>query len=311
MAIFDLYSKRQRRLRGEDPDVYQYEEVPEGLRVQVIHIWGDAIGKAEDYERYENVQHVYKFVADALCREYGIFRLADLNRSRRHHLDELVHFLLNEGSTERVLDAIELSFKLINTFVRQFDYLHRMNHDEVADDALAELNDRFKEHGVGYQFVGNDLIRVDSELIHQEAVKPALRVLHQEGFEGAEQEFLKAYEHYRKGEAKEALNNALKAFESTMKTICDKNEWSYDPNATSKTLIDVCFNNGLVPPFWQSEIGALRTLLESSVPTGRNKLSGHGQGTKRTSVPDHVVAYVLHMTASVVLFLTEADKAQE
>ena len=39
-------------------------------------------------------------------------------------------------------------------------------------------------------------------------------------------------------------------------------------------------------------------MLESSIPTGRNKLSGHGQGTTPVSVPDYLVAYMLHMTAS-------------
>jgi hypothetical protein len=52
-------------------------------------------------------------------------------------------------------------------------------------------------------------------------------------------------------------------------------------------------------------------LLESGVPTARNRLGGHGQGAKPTSVPDHIVAYLLHMTASTIVFLIEADRALE
>ena len=44
MAIFDLYSKRRKAERGEVPDVYIYDKIPSGLRVQIVHIWGDAIG---------------------------------------------------------------------------------------------------------------------------------------------------------------------------------------------------------------------------------------------------------------------------
>ena len=44
MPIYDIFSKRQKRLRGEFPDVYQYETIPNELRVQVIHIWRDAFG---------------------------------------------------------------------------------------------------------------------------------------------------------------------------------------------------------------------------------------------------------------------------
>ena len=31
----DIFSKRQKRLRGEMPDVYQYDTLPGGLRTQV------------------------------------------------------------------------------------------------------------------------------------------------------------------------------------------------------------------------------------------------------------------------------------
>ena len=73
-------------------------------------------------------------------------------------------------------------------------------------------------------------------------------------------------------------------------------------------MIQICFDNGLIDPFWQSHYSSLRSLLESGVPTGRNKLSGHGQGTTPTTVPDHLVAYMLHMTASALVFLAEAEK---
>ena len=44
MGIIDLFSKRQRRLRGEFPDVYTYDDLPDTLRVQVVHIIRDAFG---------------------------------------------------------------------------------------------------------------------------------------------------------------------------------------------------------------------------------------------------------------------------
>ena len=44
MKIYNLFSKRQKRLRGDVPDVYQYETIPHELRVQVVHIWNDVWG---------------------------------------------------------------------------------------------------------------------------------------------------------------------------------------------------------------------------------------------------------------------------
>lgn len=309
MAIFDLFSKRQKRLRGDVPDVYVYDQLPQPLRVQIVHIWTDTLGKGEQYWDGQ-VKQSYEFIVNTLCREYGLFKLPGAkDYGDRDFITELANFFLQSDDIEKALDGIELSFRVIDRFTRNWEYLRRNNANELADQAILELNNRFKEHGIGFQFVEGEIVRVDSELVHVEAVKPALRLLNEKNYQGAQQEFLSAYEHYRHGKNKEALNDCLKAFESTMKAICDKRGWAYQPNATSKTLIKVCFDNDLVPSFWQQQLSSLRSMLESSIPTGRNKLSGHGQGTSPTSVPAHLVAYMLHMTASTLVFLTTAEKS--
>lgn len=313
MAIFDLFSKRQKALRGDVPDVYVYDNLPNTLRVQIIHIWTDALGSDENYyDHYgggPNVRAAYKFIVDTLCREYGMFQLPTAEKHReRMYLNELANYLLQVDDIEKQLDIVELSFRYIDRVTREYDYLRKQNASEHVDAAISEVNARFKEHGIGFQFVEGEIVRVDSELLHAKAVKPALRLLNEKNYQGAQQEFLSAYEHYRHGKNKEALNDCLKSFESTMKAICDKRNWSYQPNATSKALIQICFDNELVPSFWQQQLSSLRSMLESSIPTGRNKLSGHGQGTTPTTVPDYLVGYMLHMTASTLVFLTTAEK---
>lgn len=313
MAIFDLFSKRQKALKGVIPDVYTYDSLPNALRVQIIHVWSDALGSGENYyDEYgcgPNVKSAYKFIVETLCREYGLFQLPGAEKHQaRMYLNELANYLLQVDDVEKQLDIVELSFRYIDKVTRDYDYLKKQNASKRADNAINELNIRFKEHGIGFQFDEGEIVRVDSELIHAEVVKPVLRLLNEKNYHGAQQEFLSAYEHYRHGKHKEALNDCLKAFESTMKAICDKHKWTYQPNSTAKALIQVCFDKDLVPSFWQQQLSSLRSMLESSVPTGRNKLSGHGQGTTPTVVPDYLVAYMLHMTASTLVFLTTAEK---
>lgn len=309
MGIFDLFSKRQKRLRGDVPDVYSYDSLPNSLRVQIIHIWDDALGNNQQYWDFRDVRDTYKFIVDTLCREYGLFQLPTAkDYGERHYLEELANYLLKEQDVEKQLDVVEMTFKAINKLTREYSYIGKQNASQVADSAIDELNKRFKEHGVGFHFTNNEIFRVDSELLHIEAVKPALRLLNQANYKGAQEEFLLAYEHYRHGRYKESLNDCLKAFESTMKSICDKQGWHYQANATSKSLIKVCFDNDLIPAFWQQQMTSLRSLLESSVPTGRNKLSGHGQGSELTEIPEHLVAYMLHMTASTLVFLATAEE---
>jgi hypothetical protein len=313
MPVLELFSKKQKRLRGEFPDVYTYDSIPRTFRAQVVHIWGDALGTLTDYCEHATVREAYKFIVDILRRESGVFALPPTRPTAPHdenYFAEACHFLMEEKDHEKVLDIIQVSFRFIDTVTRRGDYLQRYRQClEVADDAIAELNVRFQEHGLGYEFVNGEIARIDSQFIHSDTVKPALNLLNETGYSGAQNEFLKAHEHYRKGNAKEAINECLKAFESTMKAICHRRHWAYSANATSKTLIDICFQNGLIPDYWQGQFAALRTLLESGVPTGRNKTSAHGQGAQPVEVPAHIVGYILHMTAAGIVFLAKSEEA--
>ncbi len=312
MAVFDIFSKRQKKLRGDLPDVYQYEKIPMPLRVQIVHIWRDTLGDEREYhESYLGTKQGYTFIVDTLCREYGVFSLfvTKTGYGGRSYIEELANFFLNEVDTEKVLDAVELSFRVVDRMTRNPNYLCRPNSSELADKAIEELNARFKEHGVGFQFVAGKVIRIDSELLHTEVVKPALALLQGAEYAGAQAEFLKAHEHYRHGNNKEALSECLKSFESTMKAICKKRGWKHDAKATSKNLIETCFNNGLIPVFWTQHFSGLRAMLESAVPTVRNRLGGHGQGSAIVDVPANLVAYTIHMTAATIVFLVEAEIA--
>jgi hypothetical protein len=122
-------------------------------------------------------------------------------------------------------------------------------------------------------------------------------------------DLLKAHEHYRKGRNGEAMVGALKAFDSTIKAICDKNGWSYDGGATAKTLVKTVLDNGLVPKYMESHLAGLRNTLEAGLPTARNKNSGHGQGLLRRDIPGYLAGYALHLAATNMVFLVEAYEA--
>jgi hypothetical protein len=203
-----------------------------------------------------------------------------------------------------------LCFKVIQKHIaRKNSYrVYTIRQIEPAH-AVTELNERFKEHGVGYQFESGEIIRVDSRFLHAEAVKPTLALLRDKDFEGANEEFLKAHEHYRHGRYKECLVEALKAFESTMKTICTLRDWPTSPTDTAKNLIATCMSNGLFPAYFDSQFSSIRSLLENGIPTLRNKNGGHGQGTSPFAVPEYLARYTLNLTATTILFLVEAHQA--
>jgi hypothetical protein len=295
LSIIEIFSKRQKKLRGEIPDVYIYNELPNALKAQIIFLLRDGFEKIRN--RF-SMEESYQFVVDSLCREYGVFALVE-RQPYQGYGETVGQFLLQEKDVEKVLDVVELGFRLIHKVLCEKQW---------SMEVIDELNIRFKEHGVGYQFINREIIRVDSEFLHSEVVKPALTLLNNKSFISVEQEFLGAHEHYRHGRNKEALNDCLKSLESALKIICDKRKWQYPKKVTAQPLIEICFKNKLIPEFWQTQFTALRTLLESGVPTGRNNLSGHGQGSEVISVPEYLVAYMLHMTASALVFLIKADQ---
>lgn len=309
MAIVELFHKRQKRLRGEYPDVYQYDELPDKLKVQIVHMWDETIG--EDYSggqwnpSSENRNYL-ETCYNILCKELGVF---ELNKDDTFlgntvsYSQNISKYFLSEKNIEKALSVVELMVGFTKIFADQ--YPHGIN----ISDTIEELNQRFRENGVGYQYENDQIIRVDSEFIHAEAVKPALQLLSNPIYKGAQEEFLKSHEHYRHGRYDSALTDCLKAFESTMKIIIHKRSWVCDKNAASKKLIDCCLANELIPKFWTDQFNSLSNILTSSIGTPRNKLSGHGKGNDDIEVPEHLIQYVLHMTASTIVFLIKADES--
>jgi hypothetical protein len=304
MALLDLFSKRQKRARGELPDVYVYDALPTALRVQIVHIIRDAMG-SDSYSGDNRSGRAYHALHEMLAREFGVFQLSNKSDQK----ENLYDFILKEANVERVMDAVELSCRFIEAYGNDSSFVYHAKPRQTPGDAIAELNGRFREHGIGYQFDAGTILRTDSQYVHAEVVKPALGVLSGKQFAGAQKEFLNAHEHYRRGKAEEAITESLKAFESALKSICAKRGWTYRETDTAKQLLEVCIKEGLIPSSLQSEFTALRSVLESGVPTIRNKQAGHGTGPTPRVVPDHLAGYALHLTAASIVFLAAAEDA--
>lgn len=309
MTIDDLFFKRMKRERGEYPDVYQYDNLPQTLKVQLVHLWNDYLGNVHNQYRTipTFINNLCKECCKILCKELGVFELTDRNKSgwgyETNYFNEIVDFFLSEKNFDVAMSVVELMARPI--------LLHLKSRGKNADhfnEFLNELNQRFREHGLGYELYGLKIIKINSQLIHKEVVLPTLGFLSQSIYKGANEDFLNAHEHYRHQRYAECLNDCLKAYESTLKIILTKRNWVFDKNATLNQLVKTALDNELIPSFWLNNFNNLNGLLTSGVNVGRNKLSGHGQGNQRNEIPEYLVAYMLHMTASTILFLVKADE---
>jgi hypothetical protein len=311
MSVIETFSKRQRRQHKPGPDVYQYKDLPREFRVQVCHIWRTSVGPyvAASYVNSAPASNRWWItIHDAMARELGVFTL---QAGADDPFVSCQNFLIG-APVPHALDLIEISFRAIEVGISKIPphLWNSTNITQDAADAVEELNHRFKEHAIGYQFVDGELIRLDSEFLHAAVVVPALQLLRDAKFHGAADEFRRAHEHYRSGNHKESITEASKAFESTMKAICSERKWPYPDNAAAAALISVVFDRGLVPAALSSHFSSLRSVLESGVPPIRNRLGAHGQGTDVVEVPDYLVAYALHLVATNIVFLVDAHRAR-
>ncbi len=310
MAIYDLFSKRQKRIRGEITDVYVYDNIPQKFRVQFNQIINDIIGQCSNFIEMKHYNYIpdiydniYRDICEILRKEYGEFKLANNVISYK---DEIFEHFHKTPFSDHCLDVIELFCGAIKYTVGEKSLTLR----EKANNAISDINARFRESGIGYQYENKEIIRVDSQFIHSEVVKPTLSLLSANGeYNGVIDEFLAAHEHYRLDNFKECLNECLKSFESIMKAIHDKRSWQYNKNDTASKLINSCLEHELIPSYLQGQFTSLKTMLESGIPTIRNKNSGHGQGTDVTTVPRELVSYMLHLTATNLLFLAQSEQS--
>lgn len=302
MPVIDTFAKRMERARNAGkPVIYKYDELPEKFRGQVVYILRDLINQIGGGG--------WNQIRDLFGSQMGLLSLVNEGGPSEY---QCLAFITSSRDVEQILSLVEIAIRVPDASIRSRPYMFPHTASSILSSAISELNQRFQENAIGYQYQNppGEIVRVDSQYLHAEAVEPAVSLLYDEGFTGASDEFIEAHKHYREGDNKEAISSALNAFESAMKTICDIRGWKYDAQkATASALIKTLFDNNLIPSEMQSHFTGLRTTLESGVPTIRNRFAGHGQGSEPVEVPDYLASYALHLTASSIVFLVEAHKA--
>ena len=212
MPVHKIYSKRKKIEKSEVPDIFEYEEIPKGLRNQIANNIAMLYSPGGS-------DTLYPWLELTLANEYG---LRDLNSITGLVVEsgktKIERFITDKASTEQVLDAVELSFgPLFKLAEQKFRSSYRKSS---LAESIKELNYRFREHGVGYQLESGQIVKTDSQLIHSEVIRPVLQILNGSIYAGTNEEFLTALEHYLRRRYKECLVESLKAFESCMKAIC-------------------------------------------------------------------------------------------
>jgi hypothetical protein len=305
LMIYETFSKRKRAAsRGGVTDVYQYEVLPPPLRVQVVHIWESALGNSWNDEAEKR----WKAIHNTIAREKGVHKLGKIHQSDRENCIDWI----TTAATDDALDLIEFSFRVIERVCGKLYDGQRSNQGitQRAGEAINELNHRFREHSVGYQFANGILVQVDSQFLHAEVVIPAISLLAGRSFATANDEFMNAHKHYRAGAYKECIVAANRAFESVMKAICTSRNWAFESGARASDLVSVLKTKGLFPEYLGKGLDTYIALLKTGLPAVRNNAGGHGDEPGAPPVAEHLAAYALHLSAANIVLLVEASQVQ-
>lgn len=292
--IFKFYSDRNRDI-AEESEVYIYDRFPCEFRNQfLINIL--EVCKVIQTSCAKPIMTIFKCFA----KEAGLDLYFDLQNEAISW--QLLKKYVNSCSDMDFLNLLEFVFNLFiyNKFL--CDYSN--NNNVIFESSILDLNDRFKQHHLGYEFTNGMIIKKTNEVTHETIVKPALKLLCDEEFKGAEDEYLKALKFFRNVENEEAIMNAAKAFESFMKILCSKMHYTFDKETdTAQKLLERLKNNNFFPSYLNDQLNNLVKLLSSGAPTVRNKTAGHGQGEECRTVPDDYATYVMNLVASNIVFL--------
>ena len=108
MSMIDLFSNRADIANGYVPDVYQYDYLPEQLRVQIVYILRDAIGPFEQFRISGTIQNneTWKRIHDSVAKEHGTFDLSAGSSPK----EKCENFVLDKKiSLKKMLDDMEFS----------------------------------------------------------------------------------------------------------------------------------------------------------------------------------------------------------
>ena len=310
--IFETYAQRKKlAAKGDQPDVYSYDEVPKQLRHQICIILRDSIGRYtdsdNDFHRVPNANEAWRLIHRICAKE--IMSYAEHGRGTNIG-ERFRSYLSTTADIDEFLSALEIACRLLdfidkrgrNADLPYGDPDYR-GAEQKGEDALNEINHRFEQHAVGYQYENGEFIRVDSKLEHSEIIKPALALLVGAQFTKANADFMAAHRHYRSSEYKDCVTAANRAFERMLKAICDMEKWEYLPGDNAAQLITCVNKQGLFTHAFDRTFESYVAMLKAGLPAIRNNAGAHGESVAAAEVTSHIARLALNFTASLILFL--------
>ncbi len=309
--IFETFARRkQMEARNGEPEVYTYDKAPEQLRHQVALALAEGLGRYHRFtgDEFHTPPHNNELWTeiDRICRK-EIFTY--LQNARADNPDRRFLNYLLRADMDDFLSAVEIGCVGLDCIKDHDNGDH--GAQQTGTEAIEEINGRFEQHAVGYQYENRHIIRIDSKLTHAEIIKPALLLLSASIFQKANDDFMTAHRHYRAKEFKDCVTSAHRTFESMLKAICETEKWEYGKGDGASELITKVSVKGLFTHDFDKSFTAYVGMLKAGLPSVRNDAGAHGEGLATAAVTAQIARFALNLTASNIIFLGESYDAMK
>ena len=222
--------------------------------------------------------------------------------------NELIDFISECHSLE-LLDFIELSFHCDSIRHTSWNEVVRIVNDIFHNDSISLRLTQFAWNALPrrptqfYQFysVKNHpkLVWVEEDIVHEDAIIPALSILQKPHFLSADQEYRDALDEFRIGDYGDCLTKCNCAIESVMKVICKKSGWPYPNNPGTKRLLDIMTSKSVLDNGFKEALVLIANL--------RNEVA-HGGGDEVRRTEKSVAQFALTLSAAAIILLVEKSE---
>ena len=179
--MYKLYSQRQNTNQTCHP--LEYDKIPQEFIQQYLYIAQDFFNASLKpiYGRHR----YWEYLCKTYCRERGIPLIGEDSEEYAWELD--LYMKHPDTRSDEILDIVELTFSteiVPEPSIVVWAAVHNIPEEVAAlevndfiDDKakfIDELNQRFRQHNLGYELVNGQIIRKDSELLVQETIAPVV-----------------------------------------------------------------------------------------------------------------------------------------
>ena len=288
------------------------DNISESFRLQIYYVIEDTLGKwknspfGPDTLSYPTNNSRWDAVERILLKKLGTSQLAkgpsSCVRVRSYILKcDPPEFLLVILAFLLVVRELAVSVgRPIKTGIKHLD----ISFESVLDGIHTIFRTNNFEYEIIESAAGLEAISIDSQYLHEEVIKKTRKLFYDLKFQGPLQEFDDALAALENQDYDTAINEALKAFESTMKAILQELKHPFNPKWAAKDLIKALTEAGVIPTTFGSLSTGVRTVLESGLPSIRNAPGvAHGSGRDPKEIEQSYAQFAVHLCGSYVVFM--------